>query len=52
MTGIENVVIERIRELFRVRSVTVSEARIIGRDKVISAGTVDLQAAKQMPFMR
>ena len=31
-------VIERIREFFRVRPVAVSEARIIGRDKVIAIG--------------
>ncbi len=32
------VVIERIRELFRVRPVAVSEARVIGRDKVRAIG--------------
>ena len=31
-------VIERVRELFRVWPVTVSEARVIGRDKVIAIG--------------
>ena len=31
-------VIERVREFLRVRPVTVSEARIIGRDKVIVIG--------------
>ena len=30
--------IERIGELFRVRPVTVSEARVIGRDKMIAIG--------------
>ena len=32
------VVIERIRELFRVRPVAVAEARVIGRDQVIAIG--------------
>ena len=32
------VVIKRIRELFRVRPVAVSEAGVIGRDKVIAIG--------------
>src|SRR6266702_1154311 len=32
------VVIEGIREFFRVRPVAVSEARVIGRDKVIAIG--------------
>ena len=31
-------VIERIRELFGVRPVAVSEARVIGRDQVIAIG--------------
>ena len=31
-------VIERVREVFRVWPVTVSEARVIGRDKVIVIG--------------
>src|SRR5882724_13212582 len=30
--------IERIREFFRIRPITVSEARIIGRDKVKAIG--------------
>jgi len=32
------VVIERIREGFRVGPVAVSEARVVGRDKVIAVG--------------
>jgi hypothetical protein len=32
------IVIERIREYFRVRPVAVTEARVIGRDKVILIG--------------
>ena len=35
---ISAIVIERIREFFRVRPVAVSEARVIGRDKVIAIG--------------
>ena len=33
-----SVVIERIREVFRVRPVAVSEARVIGRDEMIAIG--------------
>jgi hypothetical protein len=32
------VMIERIREFFRVRPVAVSEARVIGRHQVIAIG--------------
>ena len=32
------VVIESVREFFRVRPVAVSETRVIGRDKVIAIG--------------
>ena len=32
------VMIERIREFLRVRPVAVSEARVIGRDKMIAIG--------------
>ena len=35
---ISAIVIERIREFFRVRPVAVSEARVIGRDQVIAIG--------------
>lgn len=34
------VVIEGVRKLFRVRPVAVSEARVIGRDKIIRAGGI------------
>src|ERR1700691_3657964 len=32
------VMIEGIRELFRIRPIAVSEARVIGRDQVIAIG--------------
>jgi len=32
------IVMERVREFFRVRPVAVSEARVIGRDQVIAIG--------------